>query len=327
MYSVDLSLANPEFIYDDVYKRIKGTFGLTRVPKFTRIGVWLDTVVDGLNKEFPIMPSDVPFDFWLQAIQGLNDYLIKAQIATGARKPTNKRLRSILYDKQGKRKKMKFIILSCISHWHKGKLKAPLTAAPWHAHLLILGDNPRPVVELIKYYWCDLKRYGMTNSHTRAINVKARMCWDENKLLYNLEQAAAVICRISPLLAKSDLLAMGFDADAVSPNGKLKRSFFTERVIQVMLDTGLTLRKINEKRQIMLGLKTLSSKNSQKVIQINKETSRFQWYDRNDICVYNYPKKTTTGREDWYVVPDREGNKRIISVSISVAQRPSIPLV
>lgn len=323
MYSVDLSLSNPTFIYDDVYKHIQGTNCLTRRQKSIRFGLWNDTVIDGLPKEFPILPIDAPVSFWDKAILGLNDYLMKVQQATGKRKPTNGRLRSILYDRQGKRRKMKFIILSVLSCWHKGKMNLPLKKAPWHAHLLILGDNPRSVVELIKYYWCDLKRYGWVNSHSRAMNVKARLCWNEDKLLYNLEQAEGVVSRVSPWLTRDDLLAMGFDADAINSKGRLKPSFVTERIEQVMLDTGLTLRKLNEQRQAVLKLKTLNSKNSQKVIPISEETSRFQWYDRDDLCVYNY-SHTTTGREDWQVVPDREGHERIIKVPVSVLNVPKL---
>lgn len=153
---------------------------------------------------------------WRTYIKGLYDWITKRQRT-----------------KKSLRKKRKFIILTFISKSHKGTLKNDCRETVYHAHLLVWGQDCTAVVKEIQYYWCQVKKYSK--------RPRIKKCWDNNKLIYNLDQAEnnPMTC-ISPIIAQNDLNMLGIDKSVIAAFKKTHRLPLWA-VVQAFNDWGLKI--------------------------------------------------------------------------------------
>lgn len=140
---------------------------------------------------------------WEVMLKGLYDWIRGLQSATGTRMTKDERLNSLMYA-YGKRRPLKFVLLTVISKSHKKRLKQHLSDAVYHAHVLVYGYKVSVVVGLIKHYWANIKGYAKSEKAIHDIK-----CYDDGKLVYNLAQKdiKPKVCT-SPVLAADDLNAM-----------------------------------------------------------------------------------------------------------------------
>ena len=103
----------------------------------------------------------------------------------------------------GKRRPLKFVLVTVISKSHKSRLKQHLSDTFYHAHVLVYGYKATVACKLIKYYWSCVKGYS-------GKKIRTMKCYDDGKLTYCLAQTDGVkpkIC-ISPVITGDDLKAM-----------------------------------------------------------------------------------------------------------------------
>lgn len=150
-------------------------------------------------------------DDWKKILKQLCDYLRKRQ--------------------EHANKGTQFIAMYVISQYHKGTLDAPLQRVPLHCHMLIASKKARTVAQWVQEYWTHDKRY--------AKRISFKMCHDEGKLLYILEQCDTYphIC-ISKHLKASELSQFYLDSDYTNRFDITKRLSY-QAVVQAFLDIGL----------------------------------------------------------------------------------------
>lgn len=173
--------------------------------------------------------DQVTYKDWEGMIKGLYDWIRGLQRATGARRTKDKRLNSLMHA-YGKRRPLKFVLLTVISKSHKKRLKQHLSDAAYHAHVLVYGYKVSVVVALIKYYWASIKGYAKSEKFIYNIP-----CFDDGKLAYNLAQkdGKPKIC-VSPVLTTDDLTAMYYGEFASLERFNKTKRIETEGIIKAM---------------------------------------------------------------------------------------------
>lgn len=150
--------------------------------------------------------SDVTYSEWERIIKGLYDWIRSLQTTEGKRRNPqfDGNVQKLMYA-YGKRRPLKFVLVTVISKSHKKRLKQHLSDTVYHAHLLIYGYTVTVVKELIKYYWATFKKYSRSPK-----DIFCKKCYDNGKLTYNFAQTDGKkpkVC-ISPAINGSDLEAM-----------------------------------------------------------------------------------------------------------------------
>lgn len=166
---------------------------------------------------------------WENMIKGLYDWIRALQKPTGVRAVKDTKLNQLMYA-YGKRRPLKFVLLTVISKSHKKRLKQHLSDAAYHAHVLVYGYKVSVVVGLIKHYWANIKDYA--KSEKAIYDIK---CFNDDKLAYNLAQKdiKPKVC-VSPVLTVNDLNAMYYGEFAsLERFGKTKR-IETEGIIKAI---------------------------------------------------------------------------------------------
>lgn len=139
---------------------------------------------------------------WENMIKGMYDWIRALQKPTGVRAVKDTKLNQLMYA-YGKRRPLKFVLVTVISKSHKSRLKQHLSDTVYHAHVLVYGYKTTVVCKLIKYYWSCVKMYS-------GQKIRTMKCYDDGKLTYNLAQTDGVkpkIC-ISPVITGDDLKAL-----------------------------------------------------------------------------------------------------------------------
>lgn len=166
---------------------------------------------------------------WEGMIKGLYDWIRGLQKATGARMTKDTELNRLMYA-YGKRRPLKFVLLTVISKSHKKRLKQHLSDTFYHAHLLVYGYKVSAVVGLIKHYWANIKGYAKSEKAIYDIP-----CYDDGKLAYNLAQkdGKPKIC-VSPALTADDLNAMYYGEFASLERFNKTKRVATEGIIEAI---------------------------------------------------------------------------------------------
>lgn len=132
-----------------------------------------------------------------------------------------------------KERKRKFIAICFFSKSHKGHIRNTPKPTVWHAHLLIIGRETSIIRDRILDYWDTVKRY---NESKHCYNSK---CYDDGKLIYNIDQSESEAVCISPAVTLDDLRAFGMDEDilsSIAPRFKKHRHIDKNHIIQMMYD-------------------------------------------------------------------------------------------
>lgn len=166
---------------------------------------------------------------WEGMIKGLYDWIRGLQRVVGTRMTKDERLNSLMYA-YGKRRPLKFVLLTVISKSHKKRLKQHLSDAAYHAHVLVYGYKVSVVVGLIKHYWANIKGYAKSEKEIHDIK-----CYDDGKLAYNLAQKdiKPKVC-VSPVLTTDDLNAMYYGEFASLERFDKTKRIETEGIIKAM---------------------------------------------------------------------------------------------
>lgn len=181
--------------------------------------------------------EQVTRDDWSRMIKGLYDWICDLQRAEGKRRPKDERLQDLMYA-YGRRRPLKFALLTVISKSHKRHLNRKLKPTVYHAHMLVYGYRVSVVVGLIKYYWTHVKGYA--KSEPSVYDIK---CYNDGKLIYNLAQQEGKpkVC-ISPAVTVDDLQAMYYGEFA-----SLERFAITGRI-----ETAALIKSIQLYGQILI---------------------------------------------------------------------------
>lgn len=173
--------------------------------------------------------DQVTYKDWECMLKGLYDWIRGLQKTAGTRMTKDERLNSLMYA-YGKRRPLKFILLTVISKSHKKRLKQHLSDTFYHAHLLVYGYKVSAVVGLIKHYWANIKGYAKSEKAIYDIP-----CYDDGKLAYNLAQkdGKPKIC-VSPALTVNDLSAMYYGEFASLERFNKTKRVATEGIIKAM---------------------------------------------------------------------------------------------
>lgn len=166
---------------------------------------------------------------WECMLKGLYDWIRGLQKTAGTRMTNDERLNSLMYA-YGKRRPLKFILLTVISKSHKKRLKQHLSDTFYHAHLLVYGYKVSAVVGLIKHYWANIKGYA--RSEKAIYDIK---CYDDGKLAYNLAQkdGKPKVC-VSPALTADDLKSMYYGEFASLERFNKTKRVATDGIIKAM---------------------------------------------------------------------------------------------
>lgn len=173
--------------------------------------------------------DQVTYKDWEAMIKGLYDWIRSLQKTAGTRMTKDKRLNSLMYA-YGKRRPLKFVLLTVISKSHKKRLKQHLSDTFYHAHLLVYGYKVSAVVGLIKHYWASIKGYAKSEKFIYDIP-----CFDDGKIAYNLAQkdGKPKVC-VSPALTVNDLSAMYYGEFASLERFNKTKRVATEGIIKAM---------------------------------------------------------------------------------------------
>lgn len=187
-----------------------------------------------LWKESPFLSGraldDITYDDWQALIKGLYDWIRKLQKAKGKKDSSlAPEVKELMYA-YGKRRPLKFVLLTIISRFHKKKLEQHLSSTAYHAHMLVYGYKISVVVKLIKYYWAS---HGYARSVKDIHDIK---CYDNGKLAYNLAQSDGkkpMIC-VSPAITAYDLKSMYYGEFASIPKNGDTHRISTNAIIKAI---------------------------------------------------------------------------------------------
>lgn len=173
---------------------------------------------------------------WEVMIKGLYDWIRSLQKTAGTRMTKDTELNRLMYA-YGKRRPLKFVLLTVISKSHKKRLKQHLSDTFYHAHMLVYGYQVSVVVALIKHYWASIKGYAKSEKFIYDIP-----CFDDGKLAYNLAQkdGKPKIC-VSPALTVNDLSAMYYGEFASLERFNKTKRIQTEGIIEAIRLYGKSL--------------------------------------------------------------------------------------